>query len=162
VKCCHVCRREILQGEIFCSECGSNLNGSTSRTEKPAPFEKAASPSFAIENQQDEGIHKISLHPEGSPAVIPLAGREIFTLGRAVKGEATCPDIDLTIFDGYQLGVSRLHVAIKVRGQPNVTDLRSSNGTRLNNVKIEPNRAYLLKNGDKLSLGKLVFQVEIQ
>jgi hypothetical protein len=162
VKCCRVCRREVLRGEIFCSECGSNMTGSTSRSENPAPIGKAANPPFTSENQQEQVINKVSLHLEGSPAVIPLVGREIFTLGRTVKGEAACPDIDLTVFDGYELGVSRLHAAINVRGQPNVTDLSSSNGTRLNTVKIEPNRAYLLKNGDKLSLGKLVFRVEIQ
>ncbi len=71
------------------------------------------------------------------------------------------PDFDLSEFDAYNQGVSRLHAAIKVQAlRILIMDLASANGTRVNGQKLVPNVEYPLKNGDQIALGKL--KIEFQ
>lgn len=78
----------------------------------------------------------------GKTSVIPMRGIH-FTIGRA-------PDNDLVIDQPY---VSKYHLKIQFTesGQFYVTDLRSTNGTLLNNMKLTDSA--MLSNGDVLSMG---------
>jgi pSer/pThr/pTyr-binding forkhead associated (FHA) protein len=92
--------------------------------------------------------------------VIPLEGRNEFTLGRSAEGQPILPDIDLAPFEGFDQGVSRLHASINLGGQQTeVIDLGSANGTRLNGQKIPPHKPYPIKHGDVLALGKFKIQL---
>jgi len=91
---------------------------------------------------------------------IQLSGRTEYSLGRVAKGQPILPDFDLTDYDAFSKGVSRLHAAIKVGSKRIVImDLRSANGTRVNGQKIVPNVEYPLKHGDVIALGKLKMQI---
>jgi pSer/pThr/pTyr-binding forkhead associated (FHA) protein len=104
----------------------------------------------------------VSLHLVESGQVIHLKGRTEFTLGRVSEGQPIPPDIDLSAFNAYAQGVSRLHVALKIVNQGVVvTDLGSSNGTRVNGQKIVPHVDYPINHGDILAVGKLKIQVLI-
>ncbi len=104
----------------------------------------------------------ISLHLVDSGKVMHLAGRNEFTFGRVTEGQPILPDVDLSMYEAYSQGVSRLHASIKIAGQRVVImDLGSSNGTRVNGQKIIPHVDYPLSHGDIVALGKLKFQVLI-
>jgi pSer/pThr/pTyr-binding forkhead associated (FHA) protein len=105
----------------------------------------------------------ISLHLVGSGQVLHLAGRTEFTLGRVAEGQPILPDVDLSVYDAYSQGVSRLHAALKfVNERVAITDLGSANGTRVNGQKIMPHIDYPLNHGDMIALGKLKIQVLIR
>jgi predicted component of type VI protein secretion system len=104
----------------------------------------------------------ISLHLIESGQILPLADRTEFTLGRSAEGQPIVPDVDLTSYNAYANGVSRLHAAIKlVNNRIVVVDLGSSNGTYLNGVRLSPYIETPVSHGDLIYLGKLKIQVLI-
>jgi pSer/pThr/pTyr-binding forkhead associated (FHA) protein len=79
------------------------------------------------------------------------------------EGQPILPDVDLSPYDAYAQGVSRLHAALKVtRNRVAIMDLGSSNGTRVNGQKIVPHVDYPLNHSDVIALGKLKLQVIIK
>jgi pSer/pThr/pTyr-binding forkhead associated (FHA) protein len=102
----------------------------------------------------------ISLNILDRGYILPLIGREEYTLGRVSKGQSILPDIDLSPFDAYKAGVSRLHATLKIQGEYiTVTDLGSSNGTYINGKTIPAHEPQPLRHGDILALGKLKIQI---
>jgi len=164
---CPNCTNEEPEGAIFCSECGTKLitnDGlSTARIQttntrlmssEPAP--KQAAPIPVSEAQ-------VNLHIIRTGQILPLIGREEFTLGRISQGQSILPDIDLSPYDAYSQGVSRLHATLKIReGYLYIEDLGSSNGTRVNNVKIPAHNDHLVHHGDVVSLGRFKIQALIR
>ena len=68
--------------------------------------------------------------------------------------------IDLSGFDAYKMGVSRYHAMILTfDNRVTIKDLNSLNGTRLNNLDLEPSREYLLEHDDTVSFGMLSFDI---
>jgi pSer/pThr/pTyr-binding forkhead associated (FHA) protein len=95
--------------------------------------------------------------------ILHLNGQNEFTLGRVADGQPILPDVDLSPYEAYAQGVSRLHAALKLNNQRVfITDLGSSNGTRVNGQKIMPNVDYPLNHGDVIALGKFKIQVLIR
>ncbi len=94
---------------------------------------------------------------------LQLAGRSEFTLGRVAEGQPILPDVDLSPFDAYAQGVSRLHAALKInKTRVAIMDLGSSNGTRVNGQKIVPHVDYPVNHNDQIALGKLRIQILIK
>ena len=92
--------------------------------------------------------------------MLPLSDRSEFTLGRISEGQPIMPDIDLSPYQAYASGVSRLHAVIKqVRHRALIMDLGSANGTYINGKRLNPNVEQTLNNGDIIALGKLKMQV---
>jgi pSer/pThr/pTyr-binding forkhead associated (FHA) protein len=59
--------------------------------------------------------------------------------------------------------VSRRHCAIvKKEGRVLLIDLKSRNGTIVNDKKLDPSRAKVLKDGDKIKVGKLAFTAVLE
>lgn len=68
--------------------------------------------------------------------------------------------IDLNPYGARQKGVSRLHLQLHVQDELlYATDLNSSNGTYLNDIRLVPNKATFVPNGAILLLG--VFPIQI-
>jgi pSer/pThr/pTyr-binding forkhead associated (FHA) protein len=104
----------------------------------------------------------ISLKVIDSGHIIPLSGREEYTLGRVSGEQPILPEVDLSPFQGYEAGVSRLHASIRVDQEAIwITDLGSVNGTLVNGVEIGAQVAFPLDNGDILTLGNLKLQLVI-
>jgi pSer/pThr/pTyr-binding forkhead associated (FHA) protein len=75
--------------------------------------------------------------------ILHLTGQSEFTMGRVAEGQPNLPDVDLSPYEAYAQGVSRLHAVLKLNNQRVfITDLGSSNGTRVNGQKIMPNVDY--------------------
>lgn len=68
--------------------------------------------------------------------------------------------VDLSVFNAYELGVSRKHALLYVEnGQIYVEDLGSDEGTFLNDNLLTPFKAYPVPNSAILKLGRLAIKV---
>jgi pSer/pThr/pTyr-binding forkhead associated (FHA) protein len=166
---CPNCKHQEFPGALFCSECGAQLVGIdtiTTHAIRNNFTDNLAGIPTAQEEHLVPSIPKdvaISLYLLDTDTVLPLEGRNEFTLGRSVEGQPILPDIDLTNYQAYEHGVSRLHASITFgMEEAMVTDLGSANGTRLNGQKIPPHRPTSVKDGDVLTLGKLRVQLLVR
>jgi hypothetical protein len=163
---CFNCKHSNMDGAMFCAECGSQLGGkdtlitqniSTQNFDKPneyAPKKNNLSQSF------DGGDAWGSLHLLDTGQVLPLSVRNEFTMGRISEGQPIMPDIDLSPYQAYAAGVSRLHAVIRRDGNRIIfIDLGSANGTYINGKRLNPNAEQTLSHGDIIALGKLKLQI---
>ncbi len=167
---CPNCQYEELSGALFCSQCGSQLTQIEEQvatsTIQTATIENAFNgtsiPSFPPP-PADAADSIIALHILNSGDIIHANGGKEFTLGRSTPGQSIVPDIDLTPYQAYEAGVSRLHANIRIKGsQITVMDLESANGTRINGKPIDPLAEHSLMHGDILTLGKIKIQILIR
>lgn len=168
---CPNCQHQNISGALFCSECGAQLV--TAGRQKTHEIERTPSDTLVTPRPPPFGIPPappsdgagayVSLSLMDSGEIINLVGRYEFTLGRITEGQPILPDIDLSSYEAYALGVSRLHAVIKIiNRQVLISDFGSSNGTRVNGQKIMPHVDYPLSHGDVIALGKLKVQVLIR
>jgi hypothetical protein len=171
---CPNCRHQELAGALFCSECGTQLRDYGELNTHPFAVKQVDQASLNVEVDGSAGYSNsavatsppkedlVNLFIVDAKKTIPLRGRSEYTLGRVAEDQPIIPDIDLTEFEAYLMGVSRLHATLKVGPQRiSIRDLGSSNGTRVNGQRIVPHVDYPLKPGDAVALGKLVIQIQI-
>jgi hypothetical protein len=161
---CSNCQHENVSGTLFCAECGVQLDGVDTLTTQSITHDQIADDlkkrSAAMEPPSSPVNSWISLHLMDSGKILPLASRTEFTMGRLSEGQPIMPDIDLTPYQAYASGVSRLHAVVKREETRTVVmDLGSSNGTYLNGRRLNPHTEEELKHGDVVALGKLKIQV---
>jgi len=161
---CSNCQYKNVSGAVFCAECGAQLDGVETLVTQAITDEeigeelKRKSPRPELASVPSNSW--ISLHLMDSGKILPLASRNEFTLGRLSEGQPIMPDIDLTPYQAYASGVSRLHAVVKREGsQVAVMDLGSSNGTYLNGRRLNPHTEEPLSHGDIVALGKLKIQI---
>ncbi|MCC6616722.1 MAG: FHA domain-containing protein [Anaerolineae bacterium] len=98
-------------------------------------------------------------------ATIPILvypKREI-VIGRRDVATGTQPDVDLTSYAGYRMGVSRRHAMIQLKdGHLEFVDLGSSNGSKLNGTVVQPHRPFPVRDGDELTFGNMKLRVMFQ
>jgi len=105
----------------------------------------------------------LHLHILSSNEYVPLGSKGDFIIGRVSEGQSVLPDVDLEPYDAYQAGVSRLHARIRITDLGfSITDLGSSNGTRVNNKKIKPNLEFPLSHKDIVRLGRLSVEAVVR
>ncbi len=161
---CPNCKHNNLDGTMFCSECGAQLVGKDSLiTQTITPGKEETEPRIPSipHSYQPGGMDAWgSLHLLDTGQVLPLTGRNEFTLGRISEGQPIMPDIDLSPYQAYASGVSRLHAVVK-RDGPRIVlmDLGSANGTYINGKRLTTNIEQTLNHGDIVALGKLKIQV---
>lgn len=168
---CSNCRHANIAGAVFCSECGAPLTPTTSAThdigslqepEAPPPPRVPVEAPVEVPPVPSQGLadNWLTLHLLDTGQMLPLAERNEFTLGRISEGQPIMPDIDLSPYQAYANGVSRLHAVIK-RGMDFIVlmDLGSANGTFLNGKRLNPNVEKDLANGDVVALGRLKIQI---
>ena len=82
--------------------------------------------------------------------------QKYMVVGRRADSHDQQVHIDFMPFSAGKHGVSRYHAVLIVTDKGlTITDVSSTNGTRLNNRMLEPGQGYLLKDGDELLLGQL-------
>jgi len=160
---CPNCQHKEMSGAIYCSKCGAQLVDSTISTHKIKTSETLQAAERQTDNIQAPPASLqswISLHVIESGQILPLADRTEFTIGRTAEGQPIVPDVDLTPYNAYANGVSRLHAALKlVKNQIVIVDLGSSNGTYLNGSRLPPYVEVPVAHGDVVYLGKLRLQI---
>ncbi|HEX9374185.1 MAG TPA: FHA domain-containing protein, partial [Roseiflexaceae bacterium] len=125
----------------------------------PAPAAPSAPPAPAAEAPKAPAAPRL-VTDDGKELPLPADKREII-VGREDPISGIFPEIDLTPYGGETGGVSRQHARIsQVDGQWTVTDLQSTNYTRVDGARIEPNVPVPIKSGARLQFGRvaLVFQ----
>jgi hypothetical protein len=159
---CNTCRRTLVTGSLYCTECGApliNLVENHGRSINPEPPKE-----YDIHTPNKESPMKsvVSLHIVDFGQIISLTGRQEFTLGRVSGSQSVLPDIDLAPYEAYEKGTSRLHASIKLDEQSvSIIDLGSVNGTYLNGKPIPVHEPQALGNGDIILLGDLKVQILI-
>jgi hypothetical protein len=159
---CPNCQHKEIDGAIICSNCGSQLVDEHLVTHKIQTAETRQAMERGTDRLQPPQVPLqswISLLIIESGQILPLGDRTEFTLGRSAEGQPIVPDVDLTAYNAYANGVSRLHAAIKlVNNRIVIVDLGSSNGTYLNGVRLSPYIETPVAHGDLVYLGKLKIQ----
>jgi hypothetical protein len=163
---CPNCQHQEINGAIYCSKCGAQLVEEIVTTQRVRVTQTIKEDENSTGQPQSTPVAPlqswISLHIIESGQILPLADRTEFTLGRSADGQPIVPDVDLSPYNAYANGVSRLHAAIKlVNDRVVVVDLGSSNGTYLNGVRLSPYIETPVSHGDLIYLGKFKIQVLI-
>lgn len=163
---CHECGEELLEGTLFCGECGAYLVQSEDiqlTLEMPvANGSSKQGPARPLDHRLGFG-----LKADRIIFVIPGTGRRLsldlggeIAIGRADTRQGIWPEVDLTVDEGVQSGVSRKHALVRESDEGVVlVDLHSTNGTWVNKTRLAPERPHLLKNGDMIRFGQLLVQV---
>ncbi len=116
----------------------------------------------------DSGKPKHSAGPrlelfDGKHAFPLPTDRTEFIVGREDPVSQIFPEVDLTSYGGEAGGVSRQHARINRSGNNwSVTDLDSTNHTRVDGERIEPNTPNPIVDGTKLQFGRIaaVFRLD--
>lgn len=160
---CPVCQQTEPEGEVFCSECGARLVTlwaevtSTESFIDTALIRETARFRHSAPLKLLKGQISLMFLGQGQPLI--LEGRGEYVLGRDGSDDAA-PDVNLNLYGGQDLGVSRLHAALRPdRGQLLLVDLGSTNGTRLNGVRLTAQQPVRVSNGDEVRLGRLALKV---
>jgi pSer/pThr/pTyr-binding forkhead associated (FHA) protein len=173
---CANCGHQNRAGVVFCENCGASLLGK-------APLDTKSVQSSSDEEKEQLGIDSsvltdvkvqgasvfkpddaLRLDIEGSTEPIVLKPKIETIFGRRDPATGAVPDVDLTPFAGYRMGVSRRHAAIRHGDESNLNiwDLGSSNGTFLNGQRLSAHRPYRLHDGDELRLGQMMIRVHFE
>lgn len=160
---CPVCQQTEPEGEVFCSECGARLVTlwaevtSTEAFIDTALVRETARLRTSAPLKLVNGQISLAFVGQGQPLI--LEGRSEYVLGREGQDDVV-PDVNLNLFGGQDKGVSRAHAALRPeRGQLLLVDLGSTNGTRLNGVRLSANQPVRVSNGDEIRLGRLALKV---
>ncbi|MGH2605028.1 MAG: FHA domain-containing protein [Anaerolineales bacterium] len=114
----------------------------------------------APEGPELESGAMLGLRAIATGHTLSLLGRDNYTLGRSVEGQAIVPDIDLDPFQAYDYGVSRIHAELRLDQEGvYVVDLDSANGTLVNGRRLDPQTPSPVRHGDIIQLGRLRLQI---
>ncbi len=162
---CLDCRHTAPEGTLFCSECGAPLSEASLQwmESQHANFSKSLPPGLA-------DAETAELSGPAPVVLLVLQGQELrlpdlaqCVLGRSGPHQALLPDVDLGPYQGFELGISRLHLILRRRDRNLfAADLSSANGSALNGKRLAPYQEHLIHDGDILTLGKLTLQVKFE
>jgi hypothetical protein len=163
---CHECGEIYMDGALFCTECGAYVfhDADSDVTLKVAAAEAVGGEASTRPLDYRLGF---GIKADRIIFVIPSSGRRLnvelgqpISIGRADTRQGIWPEVDLTLDEGAEKGVSRKHAIVRSSDEGVVlVDLGSTNGTRVNDRRLPPERPHLLSNGDTVRFGNLLVQV---
>mgnify|MGYP005861603671 CR=1 FL=1 len=155
---CPQCQYQNPTGALICEGCGALL---LSSQEPPGTTR-----SLGLDERpptSEMGIRGTKTFPIDAQLIIDVGDMserqalridEEVIMGRVDHHTDFLPDVNLSRFGAWEKGVSRLHAAIRRRGDALVlVDLGSTNGTFLNDERLAPRQAQQLRDGDRIRLG---------
>lgn len=158
---CLICGYENKKDAVECYQCGAPL-----RESNPTPLV----PPLLDEKTIEEAKGLLLKRPVSGRVTLFVGSTRqpilINNKGRIILGRIKSPEdelkIDLNEYEAHSLGVSRQHAALTLQDETcTLEDLGSTNGTWINDVQLEANRPYPLRNGDSIRLGRLLIIVSI-
>jgi ribosomal protein L32 len=176
---CPTCGHHNRPGVILCENCGTNLmTGQKSATGTRDLKKEQEAKTESQEQLLDTGERKaldtagatiftedmvLRIEIEAGSTPMLVYPKQEIILGRRDPNTGGMPDVDLTAYAGYRMGVSRRHAAIRLQEKHlHVSDLGSSNGTFLNGTRLNAHRPYQLRDGDEVRLGQMVLKLFFQ
>lgn len=163
---CPNCHTKNIPGEVFCSNCGTNLSGaaidtysldekSLSETNNTGADEEAPTRAGSGDkNFPNGGSIRLKIRGFYKPVVVVM--KPIISFGRPDPVTGFIPDVDFTHMAGYRMGVSRRHAQISLQGNSLIlTDLASRNGTMLNGTRLPSGDSRMVCDGDTIQMGQL-------
>jgi len=162
---CPNCHHEEVPGALFCSECGAQLvfedaANTTAFPERGMIMDDLPGTAPMQPNMTSTLRARIMVHIIDNGKLIPVTDKTEFTVGRASEGQPITPDVDLGEYNALDLGVSRLHIVVRLVGDRlSIMDLGSSNGTFVNGIRLPANSEQAVSSGDVVSLGKFRIQI---
>ena len=159
--CAH-CQTENLEGALFCSVCGNKLwqdaEGNTTAHITDQMDKQGFRSGWGTSNFGSSMQLVLYVNDSSEPLTLEPGAEN--TLGRTDESKGSFPDIDLTPYGAQDMGVSRIHAKL-LRGDQvlSITDLSSANGTYLNGNKLMPDDPRVVRDGDRIQLGKLIIHV---
>ncbi len=172
---CANCGHQNRAGVVFCENCGASLIGKVPLDTKSLDAAEEETEQLGVDSSVLAEVRvqggstfepgtSLRLDIQGSTDPIIFKPKAETIFGRRDPATGAMPDVDLTPFAGYRMGVSRRHAAI--RSGENQTldlwDLGSSNGTFLNEERLNPHRPYRLRDGDEIRLGSMTIRIYFQ
>jgi hypothetical protein len=162
---CPTCGYENTFGALVCAKCHTllvKLEGDqyTTTLPNPLPASEGEPVRHIIKDSSVLSADSLALYIDNAeqPLVIDITQQAI--LGRYTPDASLRPRVDLSPYDAYARGISRMHATIRrTENGLVIEDLASSNGTWLNEVKLQPYIPTPLKSGDRLRLGQLEIEV---
>jgi pSer/pThr/pTyr-binding forkhead associated (FHA) protein len=171
---CPYCHHRVLEGTLFCPECGASLvpeeaGEGTGHTPEVQPEGDRPAPA-PPETTSSEGRTTAHIAPTELRLLVLNSGRtivcppqEVILIGRSDPAGAIFPEVDLGPDNGYLAGVSRRHARIIRRGNEfYLEDLGSLNGTFLNRDRLTAHLPVPFQDGDEIRLGNLVMRVILE
>jgi pSer/pThr/pTyr-binding forkhead associated (FHA) protein len=170
---CQNCLLQNYNGTIFCDTCGADLlKQQPAKPEKPFPMHTNTETSSTADgdNQAGETTQAVTLSDRaqhtnplvqlvlGDGQQVKLMADTQLIIGRKNDNSKNShtPDVDLAPYNGYDAGVSRRHAVISWHDSGYVLqDLKSLNGTFVNNTRLQPGEAVVISNGDYVQFGTL-------
>jgi hypothetical protein len=176
---CPTCGHRNRVGVLICDNCGTTLVAGVkssvgTRDLSSEKEEKAKTGEEFLDTGQTSAMESagswnftadmvLRIEIEGGATPMLVYPKQEIILGRRDPNTGTLPDVDLTAYAGYRMGVSRRHASIRLQDkQLNLSDLGSSNGTFLNGTRLIGHRPYQLRDGDEIRLGQMVLKVFFQ
>jgi hypothetical protein len=96
-----------------------------------------------------------------SGVALPLPSAAQAIVGRGDPVSNFFPEIDLNPYGAIDNGVGRRHLRLFIQGgQVLIEDMDSTNGTMLNSQKLTPRQPQPLRDGDQISVGKLLLRFQ--
>lgn len=176
---CPTCGHRNRIGVLVCDNCGTNLLTGTRTPAGTRDLKKDATkdlqpPATMLDTGQVRAIETagsylfsedmvLRIEIEGGATPMLVYPKQEIILGRRDPNTGTLPDVDLTAYAGYRMGVSRRHASIRLADKLlHLSDLGSSNGTFLNGTRLVAHRPYQVRDGDEIRLGQMLLKVFFQ
>lgn len=147
---CPHCGFENIEGVLYCTRCGIALVAVPLTTRQlDSEGEKGGADELGA-----EGVLIVQIEGQETPLLVQM--RKEVILGRVTETSETTTYINLSPYGGDEHGVSRRHARLLRDGSAvYVTDLHSTNGTRINGDVLAPSVDKRIRDGDELLLGRL-------
>ncbi|MEO8610080.1 MAG: FHA domain-containing protein [Chloroflexota bacterium] len=171
---CPNCSHRNRPGILVCENCGTNLMTGRQSGIGTRDLLKEQEKQGALDAEAQKAVDTaggasfteemvLRIEIEGGSTPMLVYPKQEIIMGRRDPNTGGMPDVDLTAYAGYRMGVSRRHAAVRLQDkQLHVSDLGSSNGTFLNGTRLNAHRPYQLKDGDEVRLGQMVLRLYFQ
>jgi pSer/pThr/pTyr-binding forkhead associated (FHA) protein len=172
---CNVCQYLNRPGLLACENCGSLLTINANSRQATRDLVKDGGSLNMVTDEIDDFAHsapKTSEYQQGmglnlfiedieAPVVIsPQQLQSQVVIGRHDPITQQSPPVDLDEYAAYRQGVSRKHSALQIiNGALMVSDLGSSNGTFLNDVRLPMRQPRVILDGDTIRVGQVAIVV---